>query len=215
MKVIDLCSGLGGFSQAFLDGGHDIIRIDDNPQFKDVPFTIIADIRNIRGLDIGNVDVMLMSPPCNHFSLASVYLHWDNGIPKNKGTVKALRIVGWCLDAVDYLKPKYWILENPRGMLRKILGKPKVETYFGVWGSLQQKPTDLWGRFPNIIWPYLGQNYPKPNVGAGCGKKGKDTRGSDPSKRALIPYELSKALCLACEKEIGGVHANHNSLCSI
>ena len=225
MKVIDLCSGLGGFSQAFLDRGHEVIRIDNDSRFKDVPFTIIEDIRNIRDLNIGDVDVMLMSPPCNHFSVASVYLHWDNGIPKNNGTVYALRIVAWCLDAVDYLKPRYWVIENPRGMLRKILGKPRITTYWASWGALYYKPTDLWGRFPsNMIWPHPKDWIKTPrgssdgvqgsmiHKGAGSGRGGKDMRPSDSALRAKIPYELSTALCIAIEDEIGE-HARDSIPC--
>jgi len=39
MKVLDLCSGLGGFSEAFLTAGHDVLRIENNPLLADVPNT--------------------------------------------------------------------------------------------------------------------------------------------------------------------------------
>jgi len=35
---------------------------------------------------------------------------------------KALEIVGACLEAVVYLKPKLWLIENPRGRLRQFIG---------------------------------------------------------------------------------------------
>ena len=208
MKIIDLCSGLGGFSQAFLNRGHDVIRIDNNPKFKDVPHTTIMDIRYIRncGLDIhpGKVDILLMSPPCNHFSLASTYIHWSKtGIP-TKETVCHIRIVYWCLDAVDYLRPKYWLIENPRGQIKRVLGEPDWKIYLGSYGAMSQKPTYLYGKLPDILFRSKPTHISK---GAGCGKKGRDLRPSDPSERAVIPYELSKALCMACEKEIGGGNA--------
>ena len=33
MKVLDLFSGLGGFSQAFKDRGHKVTTLDNNPEF--------------------------------------------------------------------------------------------------------------------------------------------------------------------------------------
>ena len=42
MKVLDLCSGLGGFSEAFVAAGHEVLRIEHNPLLADVPHTKIC-----------------------------------------------------------------------------------------------------------------------------------------------------------------------------
>ena len=63
MLVIDLCSGLGGFSQAFLDGGHNVIRVDNNPKFQEVPNTILEDILTMNfkpRADFKKPDILLM-----------------------------------------------------------------------------------------------------------------------------------------------------------
>lgn len=139
-----------------------------------------------------------MSPPCNHFSVASVYRHWDKGIPKHDGTVAALRLVTYALDAVDYLTPRYWVLENPRGMLRVILGKPKITTYWASWGSLWLKPTDLWGRFPTgMIWP-IPEDWERVPRGSQTGVQGTGGGGNS-RERAKIPYKLSEAFAIAIE----------------
>ena len=203
LKVLDICSGMGGFSQSFLERGHDVLRIDNNPKFKDVPNTVIADVRDIRSIVQEVIpDIVLISPPCECFSVASQYIHWSKeGNPVDSQTLTMIRVVFWCLDAVDYLKPKYWVMENPRGRLRHLIGMPAVETTFGAWGALQVKPTDIWGNIPpGMVWPYLGQFYDKPLVGAGCGMNGKDMRSSKSSERALIPPSMSLAICLAMEK---------------
>ena len=45
MKVLDLYSGLGGFSEAFVqDQNYQVIRIENNPLLKDVPHTLLGDI---------------------------------------------------------------------------------------------------------------------------------------------------------------------------
>jgi hypothetical protein len=209
---IDLCSGLGGFSQAFLDRGWNVIRIDNDPRFKDVPNTVIESVREvsdyeerIRLCGFNNVNIVLASPPCQTFSVAAIYKYWNKGIPALPETVMGIRIVMWCLDAIDALKPKYWVLENPRGMLRHILGPPAVTTYLGAWGHPNLKPTDLWGNLLGMAFP------PKPThipASSGCGKNrnkgrtGKDLRPSNPALRAKIPYKLSEAICLACEEAL-------------
>lgn len=195
---MDLCSGLGGFSEAFIQRGHDVIRIDNDSKFKHIPNTLIANIRYLPLKRNLRPDILLMSPPCNCFSTITIYCYWDDHIPKNNKTVQALRIVGWCLDAVDYLKPKYWILENPRGMLRTILGKPKITTFHASWGGLYYKPTDLWGNIPpEIIW-HRPQGWIK--APRNSGKSIKDKLKSEES--AKIPYKLSEAICIAMEKTI-------------
>lgn len=200
MLCVDLFSGLGGFSEAFLKRGHDVIRIDNDERFKDVPCTIIADVRELplkRGL---KPDILLMSPPCNCFSVQVINKYWDDHIPRTERTVQALRVVGWALDAVDFLEPSYWLLENPRAMLRTILGKPKVTTYFASWGELHFKPTDVWGRIPpGMVWP-RPKDWLKVPRSANSG-----TRSLSAEEAAKIPYPLSEALCKAMEED---GHAN-------
>jgi hypothetical protein len=38
-EVLDLFSGLGGASEAFLSSGHDVVRIENNPLLSEVPNT--------------------------------------------------------------------------------------------------------------------------------------------------------------------------------
>ena len=48
MKVLDLCSGLGGFSEAFIEAGHDVLRIENNPLLGDVENTRLMCIFEFR-----------------------------------------------------------------------------------------------------------------------------------------------------------------------
>ena len=51
MKVLDLCSGLGGFSEAFVnDLDWEVMRIENNPLLSEVPHTEIIDIFDFRVL---------------------------------------------------------------------------------------------------------------------------------------------------------------------
>jgi hypothetical protein len=210
MRVLDLFSGLGGWSQAFKDRGHEVVTVDINPKFNP---TIVADVMNLTPKDFekyGQFDIILASPPCNCFSVASVYRHWDKDTkrPKDEETRHAIRLVGHTIWLILNLQPRWWILENPRGMMRKVLGKPVVTTYFASWQTENDnrkpvfKATDLWGVIPEgIKWkkPKTWQDAPR---GARTGTQGI----KDAELRAKIPYGLSLAVCLACERELKSIN---------
>lgn len=73
MRVLDLFSGLGGWSQAFVDRGHEVLRIDNDEAFLNVPWTSVEDVLTFRPRD--HYDVVLASPPCQAFSLAATGTH--------------------------------------------------------------------------------------------------------------------------------------------
>jgi hypothetical protein len=41
MRVLDLFSGLGGFSEAFVQAGDEVVRVENNPLLSEVPCTSI------------------------------------------------------------------------------------------------------------------------------------------------------------------------------
>jgi hypothetical protein len=199
MRVVDLFSGLGGFSQAFIDRGHNVVRFDNDEQFSEVEYTIICDVLDLTAEDLCDYvwdipDIILASPPCNHFSIASVYHHWKNGEP-TEATKKQIELVRYTIKLIEEVSPKYWILENPRGMLRRVLGKPNKFLYMAAYGKKAKKPTDLWGVFPPIEWlePFVWEKAPRGS------DSGTQDNSLTPAERALIPYDFSLAVCLAAE----------------
>ena len=144
---VDLCSGLGGFSQAFVNHGWKVVTVDIEPKFNS---TVVADITKIdwnefkqTWLNGESPDVLLASPPCERFSLAC--LQW----PK-KNIKKSLEIVGACLEAIAILKPKRWLMENPRARLRWFIGIPPQTIRYSDYDMTYraEKVTDLWGNIP-------------------------------------------------------------------
>lgn len=136
--IIDLCCGLKGFSQAFPQD--EVVTIDIERKFKP---SIIADVRYLPLKENLQPELLLMSPPCERNSIACP--QW----PK-KGIRQSLDIVGACLETVIFLKPKYWLLENPKGRLRWFIGKPKQTINYSDFDMNYRaiKPTDLWGNLP-------------------------------------------------------------------
>ena len=201
MRVLDLFSGLGGFSQAFLDRGHEVIRYDNSPRFEDVPNTIIRDVLTLTREDLLKQDVILAGPPCTCFSVASQARYWRGNEPREEKREEVLKAVGLALHAYRIMKdadPTYYILENPRGRLRNFLGKPDFVTSWAAWGTRYLKPTHLWGRLPPMEWPIARKWEPNSSGGAGNRHKN-DPYPRDPAKRSLVPYQFSLALCRASE----------------
>jgi len=203
---VDLCSGLGGFSQAFVNHGWKVITVDIEPKFNP---TVVADVTKIDWnefkqayLNGESPDVLLASPPCNHFSLAS----WS--FPR-KGVKEALAIVGACFEGVAVLKPKYWLIENPRGRLRHLApNKPKMTIYYSDFDSNYpaQKPTDLWGNIPLSLVKHQRRPRPFANIKDKeerhhlWGKKYTQFLGSKPEERAKIPLGVSEAVYESCQR---------------
>jgi len=190
LVCVDLYSGLGGWSQAFVERGWKVLTVDIEPEFKP---HICKDILDLDSSILPrNPTVILASPPCQKFSVNAISLNWKKRTIKDNGVVTAIGLVAKALDIIMKLQPLYWIIENPRGMLRNVLGKPKVETYFRSWGAPNLKPTDLWGIMPDIKWP-------KPEPGW---EKNGTRKIDNAALAAKIPYDLSLAICEGIEKEV-------------
>ena len=202
MRVLDLFSGLGGWSKAFSDRGHRIITVDINPSFKP---DMIADISNltIKELSVYNpFDVILASPPCECFSVASMGKHWNKHsyTPKTEQARKAVKLVKHTLDLIYELEPKYWYMENPRGMLRKIIGKPVRTVWYCQYGDTRAKPTDIWGQHAPMEWKPECHNGAKDHASAPRGHHTGTQGVKGVALRSMIPYQLSLAVCKACEE---------------
>lgn len=201
MKLcIDLCSGLGGFSQAFRDDPNwEVVTVDIQRKFKP---TIQADVRFLPLRDNLQPDVLLASPPCERFSIAC------HTWPKI-GIMKGMELVGACFEAVARLQPKKWLIENPMGRLRWFFGKPGQTVRLCDYGAPYQKKTDLWG---TVLLPFLNETKPfdfylRPGAKknwAISSKTGKPYRqsqspltwmsGHSKETRALMPLGLSLAV---------------------
>lgn len=135
--MLCLCSGHSGESEAFLGASQwRVIRIDNNPALGSLPHTQTLDVLDwCDWIDtIPHPELIWASPPCQQFSFANRNRdpeEWD------------LSILHAVMDIIDYLKPKWWIVENVRGAyvpFSKLLGP--VTQRLG--------PFYLWGKFPHI-----------------------------------------------------------------
>ena len=209
LRVLDLFAGLGGWSAAFKVRGHQVTTVDLNPAFG---CTITADILTLQYRTLwkpGDFDIVLASPPCEGFSVASIGRHWTpppTNLPKTDTAKLAVQLVGAALDIIKYLEPTWWMMENPRGKLRSLnlmTNYPRQTVTYCKLGETRMKPTDLWGRFPrSLVLPTPCKNgdpcHDRAPRGAKTGTQG--IKGS--ANRAVVPYQLSLLVCMACEVDI-------------
>ena len=194
LKVLDLFSGLGGFSEAFVLNDDEVLRIENNPLLSEVKHTVMMDVRKLRdiiaeGLTEGdlnpyllNIDLIVASPPCYDFSLA---YSAPQGIIARRGKEEFeayepdMELFEVTLEIIQMLKPRYWIIENVRGSIRHcekigLIPRQKFQAYV------------LYGNFPKFTPPRMAT------------KENKDVKPHGhplrANYRALIPLELSESI---------------------
>lgn len=134
-RMLDLCAGRGGASQAMRARGWHVTTLDNDPAFG---CDITADVCGYR-YDGPPLDLIWASPPCTEFSRES--MPWCR-----TGRAPDMRIVAACLRIILECKPRMWVLENVRGAVpwfRPVLGPPRQ-----IVG-----PFYLWGAFPPLAVP--------------------------------------------------------------
>ena len=186
LRVLDLFSGLGGFSEAFVLAGDEVVRVENNPLLSEVPCTTPQDVLAMRdrlhiyhaqGEPIREYDVLLAGPPCREFSLA--YSSPRSVANRNGEPFEpSLELIEATLDIIRITKPRYWVIEN-------VVGSAEYFAKFGLEVRQKHGPHLLYGNFPMFQCGELPT------------KASKDKTSTDPLRanhKALIPLELSSQL---------------------
>ena len=204
--MLDLFCGLGGWGEAFRQRGHEVVGVDIEAKFNPA---VCADVLTLDVGPLGAFDVVLASPPCEAFSVASIGHHWQGGrrayVPRTDHARRSMDIVRRTLVIIQQVRPRAWVVENPRGVLRKLGildGCERVTVTFCAYGERRMKPTDLWGGFPPG-WrprPMCRNGSPCHDAaprGARTGTQGMNNAAA----RAVIPAQLSESICVSCEQQ--------------
>ena len=182
----DLCSGLGGASEAFLHNGWTVIRIENNPDLKYVQDTIIMDLKDFeKEMDsYPRPDLIWASPPCLEFSNAFAAPKMQARMLQEEYNPN-MEMFRLCENIIHQMNPDYWVIENVMGAqeyFNDFIGKPnQIITSFC-----------LWGQFPRILMP-KGYKHLKHDVGS------KNPLRSN--YRAIIPYEVSLQLMKSIQEQ--------------
>jgi len=225
VNTIEVFSGTKSFSKVAKEFKHDTFTIDNN---KELEPDQCADFLQLPIIDFVNEkwDVAWFSPPCTSFSVSSFSKHFGGGvgkyIPKTEEAKQGLALLERTIRFIAEVKPRYWFIENPRGLMRKLITplllKYKIRPYKQVtlsycqYGEKRQKPTDIWTNC--IEW------YPKKMCSSGStcheyqprgysAKKafnclGKGTQGlKDAKERGAIPPKLFVEIFKSINKKEG------------
>lgn len=201
IRVLDLYSGLRGWSNPWRERGHEIYCVELDERFP-------ADHRNVMDFEPSQLpwkpDVVLASPPCTAFTVMQIGRNWTHDHqPKNDRARAGLVLLERTLWIIAQLNPEIFIIENPVGKMRRM---PQLRNFerrnvtYCQYGERRMKPTDLWGGFP----PGLTLKTPCKN-GMPCHDRAprgstSGTQGMDSAESAKIPKALSLAICEATEK---------------
>jgi len=206
--MLDLFSGLGGASQAMgEDPNWEVTTVDFKEKFEP---DICADVLDLGPRDFKeDYDLIWASPPCTYFTIARIWDYWTKGpdgknsVPNHRDVSNHVKLAFHTVWLINKLSSKWWIVENPRGMLRKILPFPPTCTVdYCAYGSVWKKPTDLFGEIPRSFEAKrCNHEEPHGRMGKQTNEDSPKNRGGgigdltrNPSKRAKVPYELSKSI---------------------
>ena len=209
MKVLELFSGTGVLSAAFMERGHRTLTVDWSeahaPDWNVDIGTLTAD--EVVGR-FGRPDVIWASPDYTTYSVMCISRHRDGTRPKTEYAARCDSTNAHVCDLIRKLKPKVWFIENPVGMLRKMPfvldllrdagGRRHTVTYC-QYGESRQKPTDIFTNHPDPRFrPPCSRGDPCHEAAPRGSKTG--TQGIRGKRdRAKLPGELCRHIVEICE----------------
>ena len=204
LNTIELFCGTKSFSKVANELGHNIWTVDNNAEFSP---NICTDILNTNAKQFSKeIDILWASPPCTAFSVASIGSSWcGNYSPKRVASALGMAYVLKTLELIKELKPKYWFIENPRGVLRKMgfmEGLHRKTITYCQYGDTRMKPTDIWTNFEGWKPKPMCKNGMPCHISAPRGSKTGTQGLKNNMERSIIPPELFHEIFKFIEEDI-------------
>jgi len=197
MKALDLFCGLGGWSDGLAMEGFEVLGVEIEPEIAELykHSVIVADIRDLDGLDFQGYDLIVGSPPCRDFTKLRYPGKKRWKIPPDPEG-RGMKLVNTFLVFVKRAQPIYWIMENV----------PYLEDYLGIEPRTicyisKTMRRAFWGNFPAFLIP---RDYRKGILSSGINRAtGQPRKATHEYKytgklrkweRAKIPLPTARAL---------------------
>jgi len=206
MKLLELFAGSRSVGKAAEKLGYEVFS-SDLIEFDGIHYPI-----SILDFDVNKVpfkpDVIWASPPCTGFSVAAIGHHWSGGkgayIPKTDTAKLGIELVIKTIEIVEHFQPKYWFMENPRGVLRKlevVKDLPRKSVTYCQYGDERMKPTDIWTNSDVWVPRPMCKNGDPCHVAAPRGSRTGTQGRANAYERSKIPDELCLEILKSCIKK--------------
>lgn len=152
MKVLELFKGSGSITNYYKDNKEvEVISLDIVKKYNP---TICSDIMNFdyKQFDIGHFDIIWASPECKIFSILQntwIGRKWKSREHLTEEQKKHSKFINKTIEIIDYLKPKYYFIENPNSskiwdfIENKNYTKDFVIADYCQFGYKYKKPTKI------------------------------------------------------------------------
>jgi site-specific DNA-cytosine methylase len=205
MNVLELFAGSRSIGKQAEKLGMNVFSSDIN-NFDNINYVV-----NVLDFDISKLpfkpDIIWASPPCTGFSVAAIGHHWkkegDIFIPKTDTAKLGIELVKKTLEIINHFKPKFWFMENPRGVLRKmeiVKDLPMKTVTYCQYGDERMKPTDIWTNSTNWIPRPMCKNGDTCHISAPRGSRTGTQGRANAYERSKIPDDLCKEILESCIK---------------
>lgn len=203
MKLLELFAGSRSIGKVAQGLGYQIFSSDIEP------FEGINYIVDILEFNVSKVpfmpDVIWASPPCTGFSVSACGYHWTGGkcayIPKTETAKLGIEIVKKTLSIIKYFNPKYYFIENPRGLLRKMEFMKDIKRHtitYCQYGDNRMKPTDIWTNSDKWQPRPMCKNGGNCHISAPRGSRTGTQGRKNAYERSKIPCELCLEILKSC-----------------
>ena len=153
MKALVLFKGTGSIDKALEAAGVNVISLDILPKFN-ATFTEDIMTWDYKQFEPGHFDFVWASPVCTEFSRALT--------TRPRRLEEGDRLAQKALEIIEYLKPRWWAVENPQSGLLKtrpyMEGLPFQDVCYCMYGYPYRKATRIWGNVPFAARPMCNKD---------------------------------------------------------